>query len=1121
MLDATTTFDSGRLDEDRWETPGEWLRWAVPTRGVTPPRGVTPSPTASADYADLLAAHRDRVVETLEQTALHGDAVLARAGQEALADPAACSPLGAAVVTYALEKHAPSRNSAADAWVAERGPAFAAEAAAWHASFTGQWFWDNTARRRVAWLEQLPLDRLDGYWSVSTPVIEMRAHLAELPEAEYRAIVARLEVLRNTPGGLAIRLATSYLAPTEEVWAHQDAAEAAGYSGSRHRFSALTASALPLADLETLTAALSPEDFDLAGSPDAHLLVALLRFGPDCAPALERMLRHRGNSGHTAAGLARFVSRFPTDSAFSAVLSQIGHREVVPVVIEAAQRFPRRALRLLGAQAGTSPLIRQILRGLAHAHPDLFAQLPPDVAYADGRRTAAPDEVPEILRNPPWQRVRTAGRQLTVANLTPPSTPALVWLPGEREDWLNIRVRVWDGYASDWEKHLTKEVRTNTRYGGELSRLFAAAPEELVRPHLATVTSGRAWHDEGALRRILARFDAEGLPYVLRAVQTDPIQLSAILLPAVGTPVTQAMTRWLDGRKTRADALAWFERNLAAALPDLIAAALAKPGKDRRLAENALRLLAQRGRSAEIESAAAAFDSPVAAAITSVLDTDPLHVLPAKIAKLPDWLVPELLPTLALRDRDTVLPAAATREVCTMLSMCGPNGDYAGIAHLVEATDPASLAEFGWALMELWRLAGYPSKDGWVLHVQGLVGNDDTARRLGTLIRVWPGESGHARAVSGLGVLTALGTDLALMQLHGIAEKVKFKALKSKAQEKVAEVAAGLGLTPEQLSDRLVPEFGLDADGSLVLDYGPRGFIVSFDEQLKPTVSDAMRAEDGVWRLGTARKALPKPGAKDDPELAPAAYKTFSTLKKEVKSAAADQIRRFEQAMVTARRWTAAEHRRLFVEHPLVWHLSRRLVWIIEEGGIVTGSFRIAEDRTYTDAADDPRTVADDSVIGLAHPLHLTDSLTAWGELFADYELLQPFPQLQRETYSFTAEERASDSLPRFQNLSVPTGRLLGFDRFGWERGPVWDGGVWAELVRPLGDGRSVVIDMDPGIYAGDAHDSPEQKISVRMAPTGHEYRLDRTEHTRTFAGIEAVTESELLRQLHQLVAGK
>ena len=76
---------------------------------------------------------------------------------------------------------------------------------------------------------------------------------------------------------------------------------------------------------------------------------------------------------------------------------------------------------------------------------------------------------------------------------------------------------------------------------------------------------------------------------------------------------------------------------------------------------------------------------------------------------------------------------------------------------------------------------------------------------------MWPGAAQHARAVTGLDVLAASGTDTALNGVNNIARRVKFIGIKNKTREKIEEVAATLGLTAEELSDRLVPDFGLDA----------------------------------------------------------------------------------------------------------------------------------------------------------------------------------------------------------------------------------------------------------------------------------------------------------------------
>ncbi len=101
-----------------------------------------------------------------------------------------------------------------------------------------------------------------------------------------------------------------------------------------------------------------------------------------------------------------------------------------------------------------------------------------------------------------------------------------------------------------------------------------------------------------------------------------------------------------------------------------------------------------------------------------------------------------------------------------------------------DACTTDSLAEFARDLFTARQTAGAPSKESWAFTALGVLGNDDTARKLTPLIRARPGESQHKRATVGLDILAAIGSDIALMQLNGIAQKLKFKALQERAKEK-------------------------------------------------------------------------------------------------------------------------------------------------------------------------------------------------------------------------------------------------------------------------------------------------------------------------------------------------
>jgi hypothetical protein len=307
---------------------------------------------------------------------------------------------------------------------------------------------------------------------------------------------------------------------------------------------------------------------------------------------------------------------------------------------------------------------------------------------------------------------------------------------------------------------------------------------------------------------------------------------------------------------------------------------------------------------------------------------------------------------------------------------------------------------------------GGEADDKWALHAVGLFGSDAAALRLTPLVRDWPREGHHQRAVWGLECLRAIGSDTALTQLHGLAQQTKFKALRDRALRLMEEVAADRGLTRAQLEDRVVPDLGLDERGGRTFDFGPRQFRLVFGPKLKPLLRDD---------AGKLRTTLPKPAAADDKAKAAEAVAAWNLLKKQVSETVKVQVRRLERAMIARRRWTVAEFDRFLVRHPFLTHLARLLLWgTFDEAGKLTAAFRVTEDGTCADAADRPFTPAG-PLVGLVHPLQLTEQERArWGEVFSDYELIQPFPQLGRRIHQLRPGEERASELTRFGGAEVP-----------------------------------------------------------------------------------------------------
>ncbi|MEU5990496.1 DUF4132 domain-containing protein [Spirillospora sp. NPDC047418] len=717
-------------------------------------------------------------------------------------------------------------------------------------------------------------------------------------------------------------------------------------------------------------------------------------------------------------------------------------------------------------------------------------------------------ELPKALLTPPWVREPapepSGGAPTVLPGLEAPDGRAIRWAPGEREEWAATRpYKSWrDG---EWEEAAEQFRDGRMSYEPTRAAFLAGAPEHLARPLLAGWQPKVTWDFGHSLRPIVARFETDAWDLSLRLAKQNPYGTGPVLMPFLSADVVRLVADWLYRLKSAQRlAAGWFDRHGLDAVPYLVPDALGKRVGPRRNAVKALRAV-----KGDVAGAARVHGDEAAAAVAALLAAAPPAAAraqpPYKPPPLPGWLDLGALPAPALTGGGE-LPAEAIRTV--LLAMTVPDSRGIDVAPVLdgaaEVCEAESLTAFCWALFEAWEAAGFPGRSGFVLSMLGRFGDEATARRLTPHIKKWPGQSGgHGRAVHGLGVLVQIGGDTALTQLDAIARTAKYKGLKAEAQRRLAFAAKRRGLTPDQLADRLVPAFGLDEGGALTLDYGPRRFTVGFDEQLKPTVAD---------EKGTARKTLPKPGAKDDPGLAPAAYQRFAELKKELRAVASVQVARLESAMVMGREWTAAEFGEYVVGHPLVRHLARRLVWLSGDR-----AFRVAEDLTLADLTDDAVELPESAEVRIAHPVELGATLDAWSEVFGDYEILQPFPQLGRPVHALADGEGADGRLARFEGLTVPTGRLLGLTRSAWSRGAPQDNGIEHWMSWTLAPNAVVVLDLRPGIAVGYTDLNPEQRIEhVWIGKSAGDYAPSRVVEDG-FADLDPVFVSELLADLTSL----
>jgi hypothetical protein len=143
------------------------------------------------------------------------------------------------------------------------------------------------------------------------------------------------------------------------------------------------------------------------------------------------------------------------------------------------------------------------------------------------------------------------------------------------------------------------------------------------------------------------------------------------------------------------------------------------------------------------------------------------------------------------------------------------------------------------------------------------------------------------------------------------------------------------------------------------------------------------------------------------------------------------------------------------------------------QGTLVT-AFRAAEDRTFADIDDKAWPLDPTATVGLVHPHHLGDDRAAWSELFADYDIIQPFPQLGRELFNRTDLDPES-----WTGAQVAGRKLFALSASGWE----FDTGH-AALLRYWPGDYTVELSFGPG-YHWQEPDLPQHLTDVRLLHTG------------------------------------
>jgi hypothetical protein len=262
------------------------------------------------------------------------------------------------------------------------------------------------------------------------------------------------------------------------------------------------------------------------------------------------------------------------------------------------------------------------------------------------------------------------------------------------------------------------------------------------------------------------------------------------------------------------------------------------------------------------------------------------------------------------------------------------------------------------------------------------------------------------RKLSGIGPRAAMvaGACLYVLKmmpdLHSVAQierirlNVKQPAYLKGIEQALDEVAQRIGMSREDLEELTVPTFHLES-GHVRHTFGSEVAELKL-EGLKVHV----QWYDASGKLRKSASAEVKRTHK-------AELKELAHLCHDIEHMLIAQRDRLERLILSERQWKLSEWRERYLEHPLVGHLAKRLLWRFTDEDQKVDA--IYFENQFINADGQPQQLPNNAQVSLWHPIFSSAvEIQAWRLWLEEHQVTQPFKQAHREIYLLTDAERST-----------------------------------------------------------------------------------------------------------------
>lgn len=449
-----------------------------------------------------------------------------------------------------------------------------------------------------------------------------------------------------------------------------------------------------------------------------------------------------------------------------------------------------------------------------------------------------------------------------------------------------------------------------------------------------------------------------------------------------------------------------------------------------------------------------------------------------KAASRPGWLHKESLPVLYLEEDERALPmdvamgmvAGASRVYGERASKARAKqerlpGDVAreeALAQVMASVEGEGADRLIAHVLELWRDTRKPEHGHWVMGWAAHWGGAVAVDVLGKFIKDRRNNSEHQKHLMGIWramrALASLDLAQARQALLWQASHLHPVALRGDVEALIQSVCEQRHWSREDFEDLAIPSLGLQRDGTRQFELGARTLTMRVKGRAEVVFED--RAQDKEYASFPARRK------DDDAERYLTARQQFAATRAPLRLIFEQQCERLQRLMAREHAWPVLAWQDRVVSHPILGHMARGLLWKLVDEDFNTQAFVLPDasgsfmDLDMEEVVPDPERHR----VVLAHAVELEPAqLKCWLERLADFELIQPFEQLDVDVHRRADAPRELAALGGLEKLSAKV--LHDSRRHGWAF-TIWCGCLSGLSLSSPGVDASVQIKPAPRLRA-------------------------------------------------------